>query len=142
MVIDMYLEIVKKYENERPYGKIELPADANKIKEVEKYFRSPLPTDLEKLLTELNGDGYLLFSAEKIEEENQMLTDVWSDTFLDISKFLFFAENGCGDYYGYRKNENGNYGDEIYLWEHETQESATIAASLLEFIEQYYEGKI
>jgi len=90
----------------------------------------------------LNGDGYLLFSAENIAEENQMLTDVWSDTCPEIVKFLFFAENGCGDYYGYQRDDTGRYGDEIYLWEHETQESTPVAASLLEFIEQYYEGII
>ncbi len=138
----MYLEIVNKYESERPYGGAEPPADEQKIKEIEKYFKSPLPTDLKNLLLELNGDGYLLFSAEKIVEDNQMLTDVWSDTCPEISAYLFFAENGCGDYYGYQRDDTGRYGDKIYLWEHETQESTLVAASLLDFIERYYEGKI
>jgi len=138
----MYLETVKKYENERPYGGIELPADEQTIKELEAYFKSVLPTELKNLLSELNGDGYLIFSAEKIVESNQLLTEVWSDTYPDISKFLFFAENGCGDYYGYLRDDSGYHGDKIYLWEHETQESTLVATSLLEFIEQYYEGKI
>jgi len=138
----MYLEIVKKYESERPYGGIEPPAGANEIKELEAYFKFVLPADLKSLLSELNGDGYLLFSAEKIVEDNQLLTGVWSDTYPDISKFLFFAENGCGDYYGYRRDDSGRCGDEIYLWEHETQESTPVAASLWEFIEKYYQGEI
>ncbi len=138
----MYLETVKKYENERPYGGIELPADEQTIKELEAYFKSVLPTELKNLLSELNGDGYLIFSAEKIVESNQLLTEVWSDTYPDISKFLFFAENGCGDYYGYRMEADGRYRDEICLWEHEMQESTHVAASLLEFIEKYYHGEI
>jgi len=75
-------------------------------------------------------------------ETCQLLTDVWGETCPEMAEFLFFAENGCGDYYGYRKDVNGNYGEEIYLWEHETAESTPVAASLLEFIERYYEGEI
>jgi len=140
--MDMYLETVKKYESERPYGGPEPPADAKMIKEVEEYFKAPLPTDLKNMLSELNGDGYLLFSTERIVEENQMLADIWSDTCPDIVKYLFFAENGCGDYYGYRMEADGRYRDEICLWEHEMQESTHVAASLLEFIEKYYHGEI
>lgn len=138
----MYLEIVQKYESERPYGRIESPANAQKIEEVETRFQSSLPTDLKALLSELNGDGYLLFSAEKIIEEHQMLCDAWGEIFPEIERFLFFAENGCGDYFGYRKDENGDYGNEIVLWEHETRESTVVSASVLELIELYYEGKI
>ena len=64
-----------------------------------------------------------------------------------VHRFIFFARNGCGDYYCYRVGPNGSVcGTAIYIWKHEEIGEKCcwkeVAGNLCEFITRYYSGEI
>ena len=63
-----------------------------------------------------------------------------------MGRFLFFAANGCGDYYCYRFSPNGAAEEPLYIWEHESiGESCCwrpVARTLEELITRYYHDEI
>jgi len=138
----MYLEKLKVYVSNNPYGEIAKPASAAEIEAAERHVGCSFPKELRDLLLELNGDGYLLFSTEKMTETYDLLTDAWQEIYPDIGQYLFFAENGCGDYYGCYFSDSGQADRGFYLWEHETGDRTLVANSITELIDRYYQGEI
>ena len=66
------------------------------------------------------------------------------DEFLEkVDRHIFFATNGCGDYYCYRVLPNGETDtDAIYLWEHELFETHVVAENMKDLIVKYYGGEV
>ena len=61
----------------------------------------------------------------------------------NVNRFIFFATNGCGDYYCYRVLENGETDiSAIYIWEHELFEIREVAKDLAELITKYYNDEV
>lgn len=60
-----------------------------------------------------------------------------------VNRFVFFATNGCGDYYGYRVLSNGETDTSaIYLWEHERFEVREVAKDIADLIIKYYHDEV
>lgn len=96
------------------YGKIAPPCSENEITATEAYSGYSFPEELKRLLRELNGDGRFLLSAEEIRENVRLNREILREAFEDEAEFfekvdrhIFFATNGCGDYYGYRVLDDG-----------------------------------
>ena len=61
----------------------------------------------------------------------------------ELDKFIFFATNGCGDYYCYRAGSDGIIDETaIYIWKHEEFCCKQVAANMAELITRYYNDEI
>lgn len=133
----LYNELTSKHD----YIKLNKPATEKQILDVEKALDNKLPDDLKELLLRFNGDNLLIFSTEQIIEINLSVRKL--DCFMPLDCLLFFAGNGCGDYYGYPiTKEDGVRDDNVFMWEHEYDNRIWKASSLEYTIKKYYNGEI
>jgi len=146
----MYREILHEFIKNHDYAKLQDPCPAEKIAEAEAYVGYAFPDALKKLLSETDGDHWFLLSAKEIMENVERNRTYFTECFDDaesyeeaIDRHIFFATNGCGDYYGYRVLPNGTVDtDAIYMWEHETFEHHIVAKDILDLIRKYYSDEI
>ena len=60
-----------------------------------------------------------------------------------VNRFVYFASNGCGDYYCYRVLPNGETdASAIYIWEHELFEVREVAKDIPDLIIKYYNNEV
>jgi cell wall assembly regulator SMI1 len=139
----MYRELVSKYINENQWAAIEKPCLDTKIQEAEKIVGYPFPQELKNLLLEMNGDRWLLLSAEQMIENVHNNRLYLAECYEGIDRHIFFATNGCGDYYCYNIFPNGKVDTSaIFIWEHETNETHAVASDISELIRRYYRDEI
>lgn len=153
----MYRELVLAYSQNNQWINIQPPCPESEIDRAEKYVGYPFPAELRSLLGEMNGDGWLLLSAQGIMDNVQRNREIFYPLFKEdfseeayhcrIDRFIFFATNGCGDYYCYRVSEDGIPEENaIYLWEHESIGDdccwKRVADSLEDCIKRYYNNEI
>ena len=99
-----------------------------------------IPESLIVFLLEINGDCYFFLSVEQIIETNLLLRSI--DTYMPLDCLLFFATNGCGDYFGYQIRKNGINANRIYFWDHESDNRIYVASSLEEVFDRYFKNEI
>ena len=146
----MYRELISKMIKGHRWAKIQPPCPEQDIIEAEQIVGFPFPEDLKNLLREANGDRELLWSAGEIIKTVELNRTYFTECFDDIEEYqrrvdrhIFFAGNGCGDYYCYRVLENSIADTSgIYIWEHETFESHYVAQDIADLIVRYYNGEI
>ena len=144
----MYKELILGLMKDNEFIKIQPPCSEKEIDKAEKAVGYSFPGELRALLRELNGDKYLLLSAEEIAENAKLNREVMEenkgeDFVKDLDKLIFFAGNGCGDYWCYRADDNGTVDERvIYIWEHEEYSLKQAAANMAELITRYYNGEI
>ena len=138
---NMYTELVCRYAGNNDFVHPQSPASKNEICAAEEKLNVKFPEELKKLLSEMNGDKFLCLSVSGIIENNLDLRSAYKD-FVDLSNFLFVAENGCGDYYGYHIENGMVLSSPIYIWEHESFKNKAVADNLEEMIKLYYQDKI
>ena len=153
----MYKELVLKLSEGIEWVKVQPPCSDNEISKAEKYVGYEFPEELKSLLREMNGDKWLLLSVDEIIENVKLNRKYFRELFESdysekeymnrVDRFIFFATNGCGDYYCYRVAENGMVDDSaIYIWEHEELGEDCcwhpVAHNMKEFIERYYNDEI
>lgn len=144
----MYIELILELAQGNEFIKIQPPCSEKEIDNAEKVVGYPFPKELKALLQELNGDKNLLLSAKEIIEQanlNREVQEMYSDEEFakELDKFIFFATNGCGDYYCYHADSDGVIDETaIYIWEHEEYCYKQVASNMLEFITQYYNNEI
>ncbi len=139
----MYKELITECSKDNQWTKIQKPATTAEIKEAENTVGYPFPDDLIQLLLEMNGDSYLLLSTDRIKENCLLNREYLKEVYEDIDCHIFFAENGCGDYYCYNITENGEADTSaIYIWEHETNETTMVAKDIKDLISKYYMSEI
>ncbi len=125
------------------FVKIQRPAKEKEIKAAEAAVGYCFPAELTQLLSELNGDRWLFFSTEEIIHTTQIAREGLRECYPDIDRHIFFAGNGCGDYYCYNILPDDTVETTaIYIWEHETNETHQVASSLSELIVRYYHDEI
>lgn len=138
----MYKELTAQYSDGNEHVSPQLPAAVSEITKAEQQLGTSFPDELRALLSEMNGDHWLLFSINEIIETTEDLRSL-TEYYPDIARYLFFAGNGCGDYYGYSIAENGNVNhNDIYIWLHETNEKKKVAEDILTLIKRYYSDEI
>lgn len=153
----MYRELILELSKGNERVKIQPPCREHEIDCAEKAVSYPFPKELRDLLRETNGDKWLLLSAKEIIEQVKLNRKCYLPLFEKdfskaeyierVDKFIFFATNGCGDYYCYRVGSD-DVPDEttIYILEHEDIGEKCchrpVAANMSEFITRYYKGEI
>ena len=100
-------------------------------------------------MRETNGDRNFLLSADEIISNTKNNREKFpefleAEEFEDkVNRFIFFATNGCGDYYCYRFLANGETDTTaIYIWEHELFEIREVAKDIAELITKYYNNEV
>lgn len=145
----MYRELIEKLTAENHWAKLQKPCPENEITKAEEYIGFKFPEELKVLLREINGDGWFLLSAEEIIGNVKTNREIFSE-FLEadefeekVNPFVFFATNGCGDYYCYHVLENGETDSSaIYIWEHELFETREVAKNIADLITKYYNDEV
>ena len=144
----MYRELISELSEWNEYVKIQPPCPESTIDCAEKIVGYPFPKELRALLQELDGDKFLLMSAKEIIEQaklNKEIQEEYSDEEFakDLDRFLFFATNGCGDYYCYLADSDGVLDENtIYIWKHEEYCWKQVATNMVELITRYYSSEI
>lgn len=145
----MYKKLIEKLTEGNRWASVQEPCPEEKIREAEKYVGFTFPEELKSLLRETNGDGWLLLSAERMIEHVKLNREIYPeylepDEFEEkVNRFVYFATNGCGDYYCYRVLPDGETDDSaIYVWEHELFEAREVAKDITELITKYYNDEL
>lgn len=145
----MYREMIEALTEGNKWVKLQAPCPENRITEAEKYVGFVFPQELKALLRETDGDRYFLLSAEGIIDNVKTNREIFPeylepDEFEEkINRFIFFATNGCGDYYCYRVLPNGETdGSAVYIWEHELFEIRKVAENITDLITKYYKDEV
>ena len=145
----MYRELLEKLTADIQWAKVQEPCAEEEIKKTEDYVGFKFPEELKNLLRETNGDRWLLLSAEEIISTTKNKREIFPE-YLDpdefeekVNRFIFFATNGCGDYFCYRILENGETdASAIYIWEHELFEICEVAKDIFDLIIKYYNNEV
>ncbi len=145
----MYRELIGKLIEGHNWAKLQAPCPESEISKVEKYVGFTFPEELKVLLRETNGDHWFLLSAEEIITHVKTNREIFPeylepDEFEEkVNRFIPFATNGCGDYYGYRILENDKADTSaIYIWEHELFEIREVASDITDLITKYYNAEV
>ena len=138
----MYQELFAEHHSEHPYSTPQPPASASQIAGAEAAMGVPFPAELRKLLAEMNGDNWLCLSCDQIVSCNNLVREGLSEVYDGLYDLLFVAGNGCGDYYGYAIRDGACQEGQLLMWEHETNETHIVAASLAELIRRYFLDEI
>lgn len=145
----MYRELLNEIIKKTDMPKLQNPCTENDIAEAEKVVGYIFPEELKKLLKETDGDKYFLLSAKEIIKNvelnrNYLAECLEPDEYIEkIDRHIFFATNGCGDYYCYKVSEDGKADTSaIYIWDHECFETRYVAKDLMDAIIKYYNDEI
>ena len=145
----MYRELIEKLTDGHSWAKLQEPCSEDDILKAEKYVGFSFPEELKALLRETDGDRWLLLSAEEIINNVKTNLEIFPE-YLEpqefeenINRYIFFATNGCGDYYCYRVLENGETDTSaIYIWEHELFEIREVVKDISDLITKYYNSEV
>lgn len=145
----MYKELLEKLTEGHSWAELQNPCNEQEISAAERYIGFSFPDDLKALLRETNGDHWLLLSLDEIIEKVKTNREIYPeylepDMFEDkANRHVFFATNGCGDYYCYRVLPNGETDSSaIYIWEHELFETRKVADNIADLIIKYYNDEV
>jgi len=144
----MYKELILELTKDHEFVKVQPPCSENDIDNAEKAIGYHFPKELKALLRELNGDRYFLLSAKEIIEQAKLNREIQkeyrNEEFAkELDRFIFFATNGCGDYYCYLADSDGVIDETaIYIWKHEEYCREQVAANMTELITRYYNDEI
>ena len=106
-------------------------------------FAEPASKDkIQALEEDLQEDFDLHLPEERIFDCNTELRDACRKDHMPLDCLLFFAENGCGGYYGYPIIDGKICENKIYFWWRETDDRTLVAENLKEFLQKYYMGEI
>lgn len=139
----MYKELVLECSEGRAKIQIQEPATLLEIQEAEKVVGYSFPDELKELLLEMNGDKWLLFSTDQIIERVFLNREYLLECYEDIEQHIFFAGNGCGDYYCYNVSLEGTVDTSaIHIWLHEDNVTRWVSKDIGELIRRYYNSEI
>lgn len=145
----MFREILTELIKDNEWAKLQKPCDESELAKAEKYVGYSLPNELKALLRETDGDQWFLLSVKEIIENVERNRSVMAEYFEEgefeekVNRNIYFATNGCGDYYCYRVLSNGETDTSaIYIWEHELFEIREVAKDLIDLIKKYYNDEI
>ena len=142
----MYIELLKQVAAKIESSKLQPAATENEVRNAEEMLNILFPNELKELLFETNGDNLFLLSLDQIVKDNldfrSINPEIIEPELFNFGEFLFFATNGCGDYYGYKIDNNTIPSTSIYIFEHEEYTSKIVAGDIGELIELYYQDKI
>ena len=113
---------------------------------IESAFNLELPLELIDFYKETNGIveilneeiiGDLIWSVERLIRENQAYR-----TTPEFEDWLFIADAGNGDNFGYGIHENSIQSTDLYVWNHEDGSKTWVAPNLETFVIGWTSGEI
>lgn len=145
----VFRELIGKLIEGHRWAKLQLPCPESEVEKAERYVGFAFPEELKALLRETNGDHWFLLSSDEIINHVKTNREIYPE-YLEpeefeekVNRFIYFATNGCGDYYGYRIQSNGKPDTSaIYIWEHELFEIREVAKDIPDLISKYYNDEI
>jgi SMI1/KNR4 family protein len=145
----MYRELIGNFIKDHNWAKLQEPCPESEITRAEVYVGFSFPEELKALLRETNGDHWFLLSAQEMIDHVKTNREIFPeylepDEFEEkVNRYVFFATNGCGDYYCYRVLPDGKTDDSvIYMWEHELFEIREVAKNIADVITKYYNNEV
>ena len=133
----MFREILTELIKDNEWAKLQKPCDESELAKAEKYVGYSLPNELKALLRET--------IIENVERNRSVMAEYFEEGEFEekVNRNIYFATNGCGDYYCYRVLPNGETDTSaIYIWEHELFEIREVAKDLIDLIKKYYNDEI
>ncbi|MET8863932.1 SMI1/KNR4 family protein [Nonomuraea sp. NPDC004580] len=118
------------------------PASDEVIDQIERLLGQGVPDELRELLRQTNGvraeyGSGLVWSVQEIIQGNTEFrhsTD-FAELYMPFDQLLFMGDNGGGDQFAYVRNPAGRL-DEVFVWDHETDERKRVATSLEDYLER------
>ena len=108
-----------------------------------------IPNDLFELLQQTNGiynnryNEFIVYSSEKtIEVSNEYLMNAHAIGNNYYQKFLFFADNGCGELFGYRLGKDSKNIRNIGIYYPITGEYKVICPDLHTWVKSWFSGEL
>jgi hypothetical protein len=118
------------------------PASDADIDRIGERLGQAVPKDLRALLRHSDGvraehGSGLVWSAREIIEENTGLRDDpdLARLYMSFDQLMFVGDNGGGDLFGYVRVP-GERPDDVFVWDHETDERRWVSASLRDYLER------
>lgn len=128
------------------------PINEDAMSHIEKQLNVEFPAELKSLLFETDGiverhdyaEWFLLWSSDVILRENLQIrsSEVLREFCQPFDNLLFFADSGCGDFFGFLIEDGVISTTDIYVWNHEDDSRPKVASSLKEFVVGWVNGKI
>ena len=144
----MYREFIDSLIKNNERAHLNPAASQRDIETTEAFIGYSFPDELRALYLEADGDNYFLLSLEQMIENVKLNREYFPDCFETfdeylerVDQFIYFATNGCGDYYCYKVTSEATPSP-IYLWEHELFEAHIVAVDLRDVIIKYYNSEI
>jgi hypothetical protein len=125
-----------------PDAEFTAPASDADIDRIGERLGQAVPEDLRALLQHSDGvraehGSGLVWSAREIIEEN---TGLRADPdlarlYMSFDQLMFVGDNGGGDLFGFVRVP-GERPDDVFVWDHETDERSRVSASLRDYLER------
>ncbi|GAA4635374.1 hypothetical protein GCM10023196_080600 [Actinoallomurus vinaceus] len=133
---------------ERLYDDAEFadPASDTDIDQIERRLGQPVPEELRRLLRETDGvradyGSGLVWSLQEIIEQNTEFRESadFALLYMSFGQLMFMADDGGGDRFAYVRVPAGRP-DDLFVWDHETDERRWVARSLQDYLERRADG--
>ena len=108
------------------------PASDPEIVAVERALNITFPPDLRKVV-QTHGSGYFAFAELYTLDLTESHNIVEQNKAWGRSDFFIFSDNGCGDVFGFRRIQNGEWGPQIHMHDHETGMFSEIFPNVFSF---------
>lgn len=138
-------KLLKKYKNEI---KVSSPI-INGIKKIEEQFSIILPSHTKNLYSLTNGlkDNYIcdfIWPVDRIIKDNILFrtNKDFLELYMTFNSCFFIGDAGNGDQFFHPILMNNELKDDIFIWNHETDERFWAASNLISFLDGWLSGKI
>lgn len=148
-----YVSQIKKEDDSTTY-RSNFSEDILQIQHLKQQFNlTELPEELEELYTQTDGIsealddniiGELIWPINRVIETNKKLRsyEAFKELYMSFDQLLFFSDAGNGDYFGFI-TLNGKFNrNDVFVWDHETDNRIWVAPDLKTFIDWWLSGKI
>lgn len=128
----------------RLYGDAEFagPASEEEINQIERQLGQSVPVELRELLRQTDGvradyGSGLVWSVQEILKANTEFrrSADFAELFMSFDQLMFMGDNGGGDQFAYVRVPAVRP-DEVFVWDHETDERKWVASSLKDYLER------
>jgi len=123
--LDDFMELVARVRSEHPNWfrlRGDLPATVEQLDAVERSLGCRLPEDYREFLAVFGGHDFAFVSIYSADPESRAYVVSQNATpWLEDAKFVAFADNGGGDYYGWVVSD-GMAADQVMLLDHSSGE--------------------
>lgn len=140
--MENWIDLLKKHQGVNNSLQINKAASEEELAAVERALHVKLPAELKSFLSTANGDSWLFFSAKQIIDNNINTKKALEDSYDNLEPLLFFAGNGCGDYFAYEILGESSQDHIILRWNHENNSRDKVADDLSDLIQKYYTDQI